>query len=187
MFFALYISCMAPEGAPTSALSTTFANLGSDDYRVDQIEPARYLGLWYEYASIPAGFQARCTATTAEDSLIDEETIGVHNRCHIDDLDGQLSEIEGTAIPVDDRFSHLEVQFFSNLSADYYVIAADGKEGDEPYEWAVVSTYNDLVLWVLSREPTMSQQRYATILAHLSERELPIDELVPTLHFESSN
>ena len=184
MLLFLYISCADPGNTYNLGLETTFAPLGEDDYRVDQIDPSRYLGLWYEYASIPAGFQARCTATTAEYSLIDEETIGVYNRCRLDDIDGQLSEIEGTATPVDDRFSHLEVQFFSNFSADYFVIAADGQESDAPYEWAVVSTYNDLVLWVLSREPQMSQKRYATILSHLSYRGLPVEELVITPHLE---
>ena len=54
-----------------------FKGLDNDSYLVETVEPARYLGLWYEYATIPAGAQANCTATTAEYSLIDEETIEV--------------------------------------------------------------------------------------------------------------
>ena len=161
-----------------------FASLGANDYRVEQIEPTRYLGLWYEYAAIPSGMQSRCTATTAEYSLIDDETIGVHNECRIDDLDGTLSQIDGTATPVDDRFSHLKVQFFSSFSADYYVVEADGQDTDEPYEWAVVSTVNDSVLWVLSRTPTMSQERYDLIYDRIVARGLPAEKLVETLHFE---
>ena len=56
--------------------------------------------------------QARCTATTAEYSLIDDETL-VHNECHLDTVDGLLSQVDGTATPEDDRFSYL--RFSSSL------------------------------------------------------------------------
>ena len=161
-----------------------FAPLGSREYRVDQVEAERYLGLWYEYAAIPAGMQARCTATTAEYTLLEDGIIGVHNECRIDTLDGSLSQVDGTATPVDERLSHLKVQFFSNFSADYFIVELDGQEGEDPYEWAVVSTFNDSVLWILSRTPTMDQERYEMILDTLEARELPVDKLVETLHFE---
>ena len=181
-----FLACteMKEEVTPEEEVpEAVFAALGEEEYRVAQIEPTRYLGLWYEYAGIPSGFQSRCTATTAEYSLIDDETIGVHNECRIDELDGSLSQVDGTATPVDDRFSHLEVQFFSSFSADYYVVEADGQDTDAPYEWAVVSTINDAVLWVLSRTPTMSQERYDMIYDRLVERGLPAEDLVETLHF----
>ena len=159
-----------------------FAPLGEDSYRIEEVEPSRYLGLWYEFAAIPSGQQARCTATTAEYTLIDDETIGVHNECHIDELDGPLSQIDGTATPVDARFSHLKVQFFSSFSADYYVVELDGQEGEEPYDWAVVSTFNDSVLWILSRTADMSEERYDLILDRLEDRDLPVDQIVETEH-----
>lgn len=164
-----------------------FAPLGEDGYRVEQIEPERYLGLWYEFASIPVGFQARCTATTAEYGLIEDGTISVHNECHLDEVDGTLSAIDGIATPVDERFSHLEVSFFSSFSSDYYVIETDGTDSSEPYEWAVVSTFNDEVLWVLSRTPSMTEERYELIVDRLAQRYLPVDTLKETEHPTSSN
>ena len=178
--------CAAPEEVieEEETPPAIFAPLGEDDYRIDQIEAERYLGLWYEYAAIPSGMQARCTATTAEYTLIEEGVIGVHNECRIDSLDGNLSQIDGTATPVDDRLSHLKVQFFSSFSANYFVVELDGTEGTEPYDWAVVSTVNDAVLWVLSRSPNMDEERYEMIIDTLEQRDLPVDRLIKTLHFE---
>ena len=173
------------DAAEPSVPAAVFAPLGAEDYRVEQIEPDRYLGLWYEYAAIPAGFQARCTATTAEYSLNDDGTIAVHNECHLDEIDGVLSTVDGTATPADDRFSYLEVQFFSSFVADYYVIEVDGVESSESYDWAVVSTYNDAVLWVLSRSPSMNPERYDLILDKLEQRGLPVDKLEETEHSTS--
>ena len=62
------------------------------------------------------------------------------------------------------------------------MVELDGQESEEAYEWAVVSTFNDMVLWVLSRTPDMSPERYDLILDKLEERELPIDKLVETEH-----
>ena len=184
MIWTILFACadyseVAEEPTPPAAV---FAPLGDEEYRVAQIQPERYLGLWYEFAAIPAGMQARCTATTAEYSLIDDETIGVHNECHLDTVDGPLSQIDGTATPEDDRFSHLKVQFFSSFQADYYVVEADGTDTEDPYEWAVVSTFNDAVIWVLSRTPDMDAERYDMIMDRLTERELPVEKIVETEH-----
>lgn len=183
MIWSIVLAC-APEQIEEESIvaPAVFAELGEDSYRAARVEPARYLGLWYEFAAIPSGPQARCTATTAEYTLVAEETIGVRNECHLDEIDGPLSQIDGTATPVDDRYSHLKVSFFSSFEADYYVVELDGQESEEAYEWAVVSTFNDMVLWVLSRTPDMSPERYDLILDKLEERELPIDKLVETEH-----
>lgn len=184
MIWTILAACAdfsAPLAEPTEP-AAVFAPLGEEDYRVEQINPERYLGLWYEFAAIPAGMQARCTATTAEYTLIDEETIGVHNECHLDNPDGVLSQVDGTAIPEDDRFSHLMVEFFSSFQADYFVVEVDGSDTEDPYEWAVVSTFNDSVLWVLSRTPDMSADRYEMIMQRLEDRELPVDKIVETEH-----
>jgi lipocalin len=171
----------APAEEP-SVPAAVFAPLGDEEYRVAQIDPERYLGLWYEFAAIPAGVQARCTATTAEYTLLDQETIGVHNECHLDTTDGTLSQVDGTATSEDDRFSHLKVSFFSSFQADYYVVEADGRETSEPYDWAVVSTFDDAVIWVLSRTPDMNEDRYDLIMERLEERALPVDKIVETEH-----
>ena len=81
-------------------LSDRSCALGESNERVAQLEPERYLGLWYEIATVPAGQQARCTGTTATYSSIDATTIGVRNQCYIDLLDGPLNSIDGLQHPL---------------------------------------------------------------------------------------
>ena len=108
--------------------------------------------------------------------------MGVENRCFIDSLDGQLSVINGTAEPEDDDYAHLKVNFGGSFSADYYVVELDGSQKETPYDWAVVSTFSDRVLWILSRTSTMDTEEYELIVEKLSERELPVEKLVETEH-----
>ena len=161
-----------------------FKSLDSDNYLVETVEPERYLGLWYEYATVPAGAQANCTATTAEYSLIDEETIEVYNRCRLNDVDGQLSEIKGTARPTDDNYNHLRVNFFGNFEADYYIVSLDGgaEIQDTSYQWAVVSSFQDRILWVLTRSPNLSDEDYTIILDDLEGRDFDLSSLEKTPH-----
>ena len=161
-----------------------FAPLGDSEYRVAQLDPERYLGLWYEIATVPAGQQARCTGTTATYSSISETTIGVRNECYIDSLDGPLSAIDGTATPTDERFSHLLVSFGGSFSADYYVIEVDGASGDSPYDFAVVSSYDDVILWILHRSPQMDSALYDTIIDRLEERGIDTSRLALTVQVE---
>lgn len=187
MLTTLFFACQPSveprleDSALVTEPETTFALLGDDSYRVAQIDPQRYLGLWYEIATVPAGQQARCTGTTANYTSIDETTIGVLNECYIDSLEGPLSSINGTATPVDERFSHLLVNFGGTFSADYLVIEADGSVGNDPYSFAVVSSYGDAILWILYREPEMPVDLYETIIDRLEERDLDTSRLNMTV------
>lgn len=190
LFFSILGACQAPQSpeasdsASASDESPVFAPLGDSEYRVAQLEPERYLGLWYEIATVPAGQQARCTGTTATYTSIDETTIGVHNECYIDALDGPLNSIDGTATPADERFSHLLVTFGGAFTADYFIIEVDGSTGAEPYNFAVVSSFDDAILWILHRSPQMDSALFETIIARLEEREIDTSRLALTVQVE---
>ena len=112
MFFLLACASPSVEQLTDSASEGfTFSPLSENDYTVESLDPARYLGLWYEIATIPSGVQARCTGTTAEYTLLEPGVVGVQNRCFIDSLDGSPSVINGTAEPEDEDYAHLKVNF----------------------------------------------------------------------------
>ena len=96
-------------GSADGVTDLQFIPDASDGVSVEQLEPSRYLGLWYEIATTPSQQQSACSGTTAEYSLIDEGTIGVTNRCRIGGLDGGLSRIDGTARVLDDTYARLLV------------------------------------------------------------------------------
>ena len=180
-----FLACASPSIEPLTDSASegfTFSDLSENDYTVANLNPARYLGLWYEIATIPSGFQARCTGTTANYTLLEPGVVGVENRCFIDSLDGSLSVINGTAEPEDDDYAHLKVNFGGSFSADYYVVELDGSQNENPYDWAAVSTFSDRVLWILSRTPSMASEEYDLIVDKLAQRDLPVDKLVETEH-----
>lgn len=157
----------------------SFVEQSQDGASVQAVEPERYLGLWYEIATTPSFQQTRCTGTTAEYSLREDGLIGVLNRCYLDSLDGSLSQISGTATPIDDTFARLLVDLGFGFDAPYYVVDLDGSKGEEPYEFAVVSSGGQ-AMWILHRSPQMDPDLYDLLIERALERGLPVDDLMRT-------
>ena len=124
---------------------------------VSFVDLNRYLGKWYEIASIPTWFQKGCIKTEANYSLNDDGTIKVVNTCIRDEKE---SKAVGEAYIVDRLTnSKLKVTFFWPFYGDYWIFALH-----QNYEWALVGGRDGKTLWVLSREKTMSDAVYSQIL-----------------------
>lgn len=144
---------------------------------VDHVDIERYLGTWYEIATIPQRFQKGCVGVTATYSLRPDGKIRVINRCRKETLDGQLRDIEGTAWVVDKKTNaKLKVQFFWPFSGDYWII-----ELDADYQWAVVGHPNRSYLWILCRKPHMEQALYDSLIDRIGNQGYDIARIKPTL------
>ena len=122
---------------------------------VASVDLNRYLGTWYEIASIPNRFQRHCRGnTTAEYRRDQAGRLEVINSCLADD--GKVDAAEGIARVVDGSGNaKLEVSFVSILGwrlfwGDYWILdlAPD-------YSYAVVGTPDRRYGWLLSRTPTI--------------------------------
>ena len=125
---------------------------------VDHVELSRYLGAWYEVASIPVWFQKDCAGgTKASYTLNKDGTIRVLNQCCT--KDGQKKEARGQAWVVDKKTSaKLKVSFFSLFgfwlfAGDYWVIDLGPN-----YEYAVIGHPGRSIGWILSRTPVLSEE-----------------------------
>ncbi|KAF0805284.1 outer membrane lipoprotein Blc [Alcanivorax sp. S71-1-4] len=141
----------------------------------EQVDLARYAGLWYEIARLPAFFQRGCYDATAFYSLNDDGTVAVTNRCL---RQGESRRIEGTATAIDDTQARLKVQFdrwFTRLlpAGDYWIIHVDAD-----YQRAVVGTPDRDYLWLLARTPEISSSDYRRMLDIAAGLDFPVDELV---------
>lgn len=128
---------------------------------VDFVDLDRYLGTWYEIASIPQLFQQGCKNSTADYSPHEEaNTITVTNTCT---RFGQTSSVNGTAEVIDlESYAKLEVQFFWPFKGDYWII-----ELDPNYQWAVVGEPSRKNLWILSREKVMNEDLIANLMQRI--------------------
>lgn len=149
----------------------------SSDYlpleTVKQVDVKKYLGKWYEVASIPNRFQKGCECTSAEYILIDSTTIKVINKCkkenEVDDVEGKAFIVEGT------NNAKLKVQFFWPFKGDYWII-----ELDDNYQYAVVGTPSRKYLWILSRKPVLDDNIYQMLLQKIKDKNFDITKIQKT-------
>ena len=144
---------------------------------VTHVDLQRYLGTWYEIATIPASFQKNCVGVTATYTLRPDGTIGVLNRCRKFTLDGKEKSIKGKAWVVDENSNaKLKVQFFWPFSGAYWII-----ELDPDYQYAVVGHPGRKYLWILCRRPQMDESLYTRLLEKIAAQGYDVKRLVKTL------
>lgn len=135
---------------------TLSTHLLADTRPVSLVDLNRYIGTWYEIASIPQSFAQNCFCTRAEYSLKKNGGIKVLNTCNKKSIYGRLSEARGNAKVANKKTnSELKVSFFGPFYGDYWIIGLE-----ENYEYAVVSNREGSSLWILSRTPQMKMEDF---------------------------
>jgi apolipoprotein D and lipocalin family protein len=124
---------------------------------VPQLDPARYVGRWYEVAYIPHWFERGCSNTTATYSLTTDGRINILNECL---RRGKIHQARAVAWHAgsgsDGEFS---VRFFWPFNAPYWVIALDPE-----YQWAMVGQPSRRYLWILSRKRHLNFTIYKQLI-----------------------
>lgn len=140
---------------------------------VEKVDLKRYVGTWYEIASLPKWFQKGCKNTTATYKLKNDGDVAVTNRC---DKDDEVSEVNGKAWVVDPQTNaKLKVQFFWPFSGDYWIIALDVE-----YRYVMVGTPDRESLWILSRTPELDETIVAKLLEQAKEQGFPVEKVKRT-------
>jgi len=144
---------------------------------VGEIDLARYVGRWYEIASLPQHFQRGCVATTANYTLREDGRIRVENECRDRSFGGEIRRAEGEAWVTDPEGSQakLSVQFFWPFRGDYWVI-----ELDPEYRYAVVGHPSREYLWILARTRTMDPAVYQALLNRIEAKGYDLERLKRT-------
>jgi len=144
---------------------------------VAHVDLERYLGTWYEIATIPQRFEKGCVGVTAEYSLLPNGNIRVLNTCIQDTLDGEVRTARGKARVVDRKTNaKLKVSFFRPFWGAYWIIGLDAD-----YRWAVVGHPKRTYLWILSRSPHMEDALYNEILDLVAEKGYDLTKIEKTL------
>ena len=144
---------------------------------VPRVDVPRYLGTWYEIATIPQRFQRGCVGVTAHYSLRDDGAIDVVNVCRKDTLDGKERSARGKAWIVDRTTNaKLKVRFFWPFTGAYWII-----ELDEGYQWAVVGHPERTYYWILSRTPQMDPALYDELIRRAAAKGYDTTKIKKTL------
>ena len=144
---------------------------------VPNVDLQRYLGTWYEIATIPQRFQKGCVGVTAEYSLRKNGDIQVVNTCLKETLDGEVRRARGKARVVDKTTNaKLKVSFFWPFWGAYWVIGLD-----VDYQWAIVGHPDRTYLWILSRSPQMDDALYGELLKVIGDKGYDLTKIKKTL------
>jgi apolipoprotein D and lipocalin family protein len=149
---------------------------------VDNLDPARYVGEWFEIARLPNRFQNKCAGdVVARYTARPEGGFTVVNRCR--ELNGRVTEAEGVARTVAKapssvlqvRFAPAFLSFLPQVWGDYQVIALDNA-----HTHALVGTPDRKYLWVLSRAPLMDDATYDQLIAAAARQGFDVAKVVKT-------
>ncbi|MDD2699732.1 MAG: lipocalin family protein [Sideroxydans sp.] len=148
---------------------------------VPEVDLQRYLGKWYEIASIPQFFQRQCVGDAMAEYAQAGADIAVTNSCRT--ANGERSVAHGQARVVDEESrAKLEVTFVKLfgwlylLGGDYWVIdlAPD-------YRYAVVGHPDRDYAWILSRQPSLAMPDLVGIEQRLRENGYDSCALITTI------
>lgn len=135
------------------------------------VDLSKYVGKWYEVASIPQSFQKQCVAnTTAEYSLAENGLIKVLNSC--DTQSGKRSMAEARAKIVDAQSnSKLKVTFVKIID---WIFAFGGNywilDVDNGYNVALIGDPSRNYAWILSRSPELSPAQWVDAEKHFKSQ-----------------
>ena len=135
-------------------------------------EQEKYLGKWYEIARLDHSFERNLVDVTAEYSPGEDGAIRVVNS-GTDSSSGERKVAEGRAKFVgDESVAHLKVSFFGPFYGSYVVF-----ELDPEYRYAYVAGYNTDYLWLLAREPGVSDEVRTDFISRARDLGFAVEEL----------
>ncbi|BBO29308.1 hypothetical protein AltI4_36960 [Alteromonas sp. I4] len=145
---------------------------------VTGFESERYLGTWYEIARFDHSFEDGLSRVTATYSKREDGGIRVLNKGY-DAATGEWDEAEGKAYFVSDETTgHLKVSFFGPFYASYVIAELD----KDNYQYSLVTGPDRSYLWILARQPTLSQDVLDELLSKAKSLGYATDEFIWVEH-----
>lgn len=141
-----------------------------DNSTIETLDVARFMGKWYEIARYDHRFEKDMTNVSATYTLLDNGRIEVLNAGY---KNGEYKEIKGKAKqPNPDDPGKLKVSFFLWFYSDYYIldIAPD-------YSHVIIGSSTDKYLWIMSREPVLSDNILSELIEKIRQRGYDTDKL----------
>lgn len=145
-----------------------------DNSAVEEFDLERYMGRWYEIARFDHFFERGLVGCVAEYSSGENGLIKVVNTGYKRSFDGKFKESEGKARrPDPSRPGELEVAFFLNFYAGYYIL-----ELAPDYSYVLVGSDSDDYLWIMSRTPKMKKEDLEFLLERARQRGYDTSKLI---------
>ncbi|KAL6012116.1 hypothetical protein ACLOJK_002593 [Asimina triloba] len=149
---------------------------------VKGLDLGKYMGRWYEIASMPSWFQPKNGINTRATYKLNEDgTVHVLNETW---SDGKRSSIEGSAYKADpnSQEAKLKVKFYVPpflpiipVVGNYWVLFID-----EDYQYVLVGEPSRKNLWILCRQNDLDEEIYNQLLEKAKEQGYDVSKLHKT-------
>ena len=158
-----------------------------------------YLGTWYELARLDHGFERGLEQVSANYSVREDGGIRVLNK-GLNSEEQTWQQAEGKAfLMAEDNIGHLKVSFFGPFYGSYIIFelghddslklerqladsnaaaATEQLSSDNQHAYAFVSGHNKKYLWLLARQPQVSDQLKEHFLEQAQLLGFAADELI---------
>ena len=135
-------------------------------HTVDYVDLNRFMGDWYVIANIPTFIEKDAYNAVESYRLDDDGTVATSFRFNKGSLDGPLKEYHPRGFIIDKKSNAVwGMQFIWPFKAEYRIIflAAD-------YSKTVIGRSKRDYVWIMAREPAISDEEYNAILDFLREQ-----------------
>ena len=147
---------------------------------VDNFNLKNYLGKWYEIARLDHSFERGLSHVSADYSLRDDGGVKVLNRGYSvkqntwDAAEGKAYFVNGP-----DQ-GYLKVSFFGPFYGSYIIFGLD----HDNYQYSLVSGPDKSYLWILARNPVMTQDIKDMLVAKATAAGFDTSKLIFVSHDE---
>ncbi|NMB03927.1 MAG: lipocalin family protein [Tissierellia bacterium] len=136
------------------------------------VELERYVGKWFEIVRFPHTFEKDMQQVTATYTLKSNGKIEV---CNAGIKNGKKTQAKAIAwVPDPKCTGKLLVRFFWPFKSEYNIIKLD----EENYSYAVVTSSTNQYLWILSRQPSLPESIYSSLISFLVEEGFDTSKII---------
>ena len=141
---------------------------------VNNFQPDRYMGKWYEIARLDHSFEQGLSDVSAHYKLLPNGNVEVINRGYNADKK-EWRDITGLAKFLGkSTIGSLKVSFFWPFYGGYHIANLDKQN----YSWAIVIGPSREYLWILAREKTLSPKLLDQLIKKVSKLDIDTNELI---------
>lgn len=128
---------------------------------VEYVDLERFMGPWYVIANIPTFLEKGAHNAVETYELNDDGTIATNFKFRKNSFDGKQKEYNPKAFVLDtESNARWGMRFVWPIKADYRIVWLD-----DDYTTTVVARQDRDYVWIMSRNPTMSDYDYDEILS----------------------
>jgi apolipoprotein D and lipocalin family protein len=140
---------------------------------VDYVDLNRFMGDWYVIANIPTFIENGAHNAVESYRLDPDGTIATTFRFNKGSLDGPLKEYHPRGFVQDTQSNAVwGMQFIWPFKAEYRIIYLA-----EDYSTTIIGRTKRDYVWIMAREPAISDEKYAFFLKFLKEQDYDISQV----------